>query len=458
MSNKNNVKKFQKRGDEYYFEKGKDYAKKRDFKNAIYAFTKAIKKLLKHFEDNICWSINLALYYHQRGLAYTEDNQYAQSIADYNNALYHTPGDIEVYYSRAISYFLIGESTKSLADLTKIVKINQEEIIDDDLEMLAHSLMGHIYFDHGKYHEAIIEYTKAIALDTNIHKIYFKRGLAKVEEGNIHEAISDFKISSRMKLKIAEKHINDGDACYDAGNYDGAILVYGKATGIYWMLPEAHRKRGKAYEKKGDHYNASEQFRFADDFENKGDPELQEACSYFIERAERCEHDDDLFLCYDKALQIDPNNAYALSDCARAYWEIEELDKAKYYYSKAIENDPKNYWNYYDRAMINKEQEDYASAILDLDYIIKHDGYIIHETDIYLEKATLCEKEGRIAEALETYKSFKSFKEFLIKEFLMQGMPISDNSELQFIEQKINELEEQIQKNQDVGQDNLNKE
>jgi len=452
MNKKNNVEKFQKRDDEYYFEKGKDYAKKREFKNAICAFTKAIKKLLKHFEDNICWSINLSLYYHQRGLAYTEDNQYAQSIADYNSALYHTPDDIEVYYSRAISYLLIGEGTKSLADLTRIVEINQEEIIDDDLEMRAHSFMGHIYFDLSKYDEAINEYTKAIALDTNIHKIYLKRGLAKVEIGNINSAISDFKTSSRMKLKIAEKHINEGDACYDAGNYDGAILAYGKATGIYWMLPDAHRKQGKAYEKKGDHYNANENSWLADSLENKRcDPELNDACSYFIEQAERCEHSDDLFLCYDKAFQIDPNNAYALRDCAGAYWEIEELDKAKYYYTKAIENDPKNYCNYYDRGMINMEQKQYASAISDFDYVIKYgDWSFIYETEVYLEKAALCEKEGRIAEALETYRSFK--------EFLIQDLPSSDNSELQFIEQKINELEELIKKNQDLTQDNLNKE
>ena len=60
---------------------------------------------------------------------------------------------------------------------------------------------------------------------------------------------------------------------------------------------------------------------------------------------------------YSKAIELDPKNAWALSNRANIYSQLKQWDKAIADYTKAIELDPKNAWAVFNRANIYQPTE-----------------------------------------------------------------------------------------------------
>src|SRR3972149_1948442 len=109
-------------------------------------------------------------------------------------------------------------------------------------------------------------------------------------------------------------------------------------------------------------------------------------------------------LDFSKAIEINPRYAKAYLNRGTVYYQKGQCDEATSDYNKAIEIDPKYDKAYFNRGMVyGKCKSLYDQAISDLSKDIEINP---EYPDVYFNKALLCEKTGRIREAVETYKEF----------------------------------------------------
>lgn len=97
-----------------WYENGKIYNDKDDYKEAIYHFNKAIELNPKYFD---------ALYV--RGGAYKNIGKYDEAIADYSKVIKMKPDTGAAYFFRASAYSKQGNKKEALRDLSKAIQIDK---------------------------------------------------------------------------------------------------------------------------------------------------------------------------------------------------------------------------------------------------------------------------------------------------------------------------------------------
>jgi len=102
---------------ESYRLRGGAYAQRKEFKQSIDDYTKAID-----LEDP-----NKAESYAFRGAAYAETKEYGQAITDFNNAIQLNPNCKNAYWFRAAMYIVQGEHDKSIADYEEALRIDPKD-------------------------------------------------------------------------------------------------------------------------------------------------------------------------------------------------------------------------------------------------------------------------------------------------------------------------------------------
>jgi TolA-binding protein len=104
-----------------YFQEGYQEASRNDRKDAITAYTEAIKLDPE----------NAAAYYN-RGIEYAKQNDRNQAIQDYTDAIKLSPNFADAYFNRANSYFVRGEKDAAIQDYRKAAQLYQKlNRIDD---------------------------------------------------------------------------------------------------------------------------------------------------------------------------------------------------------------------------------------------------------------------------------------------------------------------------------------
>jgi tetratricopeptide (TPR) repeat protein len=95
--------------------------------------------------------------YYNRGLAYYNQQKYAQAIADYNKAIELDPNDADAYYNRGIAYADQQEYAQAIADYNKAIEL-------DPKYAYAYYNRGIAYYNQQKYAQAIADFNKTLLL------------------------------------------------------------------------------------------------------------------------------------------------------------------------------------------------------------------------------------------------------------------------------------------------------
>ncbi len=72
-----------------------------------------------------CNALNFEIYY-SRGLAYYKIGQYDEAISDFTEALKLKPKHADIYYSRGLAYNKIGQYDKAISDFTEAIKLKSK--------------------------------------------------------------------------------------------------------------------------------------------------------------------------------------------------------------------------------------------------------------------------------------------------------------------------------------------
>jgi len=188
-----------------------------DYKTAISLYTEALvqSKLTRQ-------SINPAITYFRRGIAYLANGVIDSAIVDFSHAIAFKHDYGYAYINRGIAYFTKNEVDKAIFDYDRAIKLLP---MDAD----AHNNRGVAYFRNGNYNQAISDYTNALKFDPDYFNSYINRGIAYFEKSKTKLAIDDFNKAIKLNSNDANAYDYLGLAYHQQGNYRNAITSFNQA-------------------------------------------------------------------------------------------------------------------------------------------------------------------------------------------------------------------------------------
>lgn len=190
-----------------------------------------------------------ARVYVKRGITFGKKGEYDQAIADFTKALELEPNNIFAHRNRGLACLYKYDHDKAIDDFTKIL---DEQHHDDAEAAGVYLLRGFAYILKRDYGKAIADNTKALEFklnNANAHLFYAlvhrERGLAYIKNGNFLDAFKDFveanfaeanKDDQVPKSKVPEIYFADkiADIYKERAEEEGA-----KVLELYFRLLEA---------------------------------------------------------------------------------------------------------------------------------------------------------------------------------------------------------------------------
>ncbi|MBR1942896.1 tetratricopeptide repeat protein [bacterium] len=241
-------------------------------------------------------------------------------------------------------------------------------LLIDPKSAWAYNAMGTSYYYRAKsyyilnsaayknYQKAIQSYNKAIELEPDY---YF----AFVNRGNCYERLGEYKIALKDYEKALTYNKNDPDALYglamvysskDFKQYDKAIESLKKLVELRPNHENAYFGLGWCYDLAGDYVNSIRSYqKLAELNPNRIDVWIN--LSYTSELKLK-DYKNAVYYA-DRALQLNPNALYAISNKGYALIGLKKYDEAMFYVNKQLAIDPKH-----SRAYLQKGQIELAKG------------------------------------------------------------------------------------------------
>ncbi|AKG20345.1 tetratricopeptide repeat protein [Calothrix sp. 336/3] len=330
------------------YNKGLELAKQQNFAEAIAHFTQAITEV-PNFPEG----------YLRRGLAYYNSGDNLRAIGDYNEALKLNPQFLEAYYSRGLAKLALKNLPGTLADAEAAIRINYNYAP-------AHQLRGIVKRKLGSLQEAIANFKQAAELYlqqkdkegcqsclASIKQLqspspvttvsptptkplispqeYFTQLLDKAENGDTHQALEDLNWALGIDSQDAQALCCRGVVYCKQGKYQQAIADFNQALRLNFTDVIVYRNRGRARLALGDHQGAIADFNQA--------IQLQPQDTLIYTARGQAYHAIGNYLGaiqdYSQALQINPDDASAYYNRALTHTCLEEMQAAISDYQKA---------------------------------------------------------------------------------------------------------------------------
>jgi tetratricopeptide (TPR) repeat protein len=131
------------------------------------------------------------------------------------------------------------------------------------------NMRGVAYFQSGENKMAVLDWDKAIKLDSMDYKPHYNRGNALVELENYREAIAGFSKAIKLQPNVSDIYINRASAWVIVGQYEMAIEDYNFAIRLDKDNFLAHFNRGKTLVKIFNLKEAEKSFQNALEIDNR---------------------------------------------------------------------------------------------------------------------------------------------------------------------------------------------
>lgn len=168
---------------------------------------------------------------------------------------------VERYPNCVSAWQLLGASLhlqgkNGLPALSKALDLNP-------VSAAAHSNLGNVLKDLGRFEDAVASYRRAIKLKPDLAGIHHNLGLALMEIRKFSEAAASFRRALTLEPDNAETHNDLGNALKDLGQLDDAVTSYLRALKIYPSYAIAHNNLGNVMKDLGQLENALASYRRA---------------------------------------------------------------------------------------------------------------------------------------------------------------------------------------------------
>jgi tetratricopeptide (TPR) repeat protein len=212
---------------EPYYKRGKIYHEKKQVKQAITDFNKAIQR-----ED-------VPSYYTSRGIAYLQLKNYEEAKKDLNKALELDPTSYTPWTYLGVAYTDLDENGKAIECLQKSVSLYGEDAY-------THYYLGLARCSEGQWDKANQALSKAVRCnpDKSIKSLVFTlRARARLQLEDVHGAIQDLTVAIQMSPNDPSLYYLRGRAQLEIGRRDEARANLSKAAQMGSSKAKAILKR-----------------------------------------------------------------------------------------------------------------------------------------------------------------------------------------------------------------------
>jgi tetratricopeptide (TPR) repeat protein len=140
----------------------------------------------------------LAVAFHNRGLAYYHKKEYDHAIEDYGHAIRLNPNDSDSSYRRGLAYFEKNEYNRAIQDFDEALKLKPDSVA-------ALQKRGLAYEAKRDYDQAIRDYDRAINLQPDYGAAFVRRANAHQEKRQYERALADYETATQVDPKLASE-------------------------------------------------------------------------------------------------------------------------------------------------------------------------------------------------------------------------------------------------------------
>jgi len=367
---------------ETYNEKALSLQKSGSSKEAVTAFSKAIKHNPKEPK-----------YYNNRGQLYRAMGHDDGAVSDYGKAIELDPQNVSYYINRADAFRAKKDYDKAISDYTKAIMLdsnNVERYISDNAELYIEK--GRMNYDQKKYDNSVSDYMEAIKLRPH-DSLFFIRGRILSEIGRYDGVIDNYNEAIGYNPENVEFYINRALAFRAKKDYNGAVSDYTNAIKLS-RRETLFFDRGRLFSEMDKLDNAILDYNEAIKLNPRN-------ANYYLSRAQAFRTKKNYYNAvsdYGKAIEISPHDSLffirgqLLSDMSR-------IDDLIANYTQAIEYNPQKADYYLGRAQAFRIKRNYAGAALDYGKVIElspHDS-------LFFIRGQLLSGMARIEDAIDNY-------------------------------------------------------
>ncbi|WMJ87303.1 tetratricopeptide repeat protein [Anaerocolumna sp. MB42-C2] len=193
---------------------------------------------------------NNKLAYRGKGIVYFKSHNYKMAISQFDKALaIHELSDLnmDILYYKGNSQNRAGFYKEAVKTYTAIIKGNPSDSYTYYCRADSYRLLK-------DYKNSLIDYDKAIKLDSKKYEYYFGKYFLLVETGDKNGAKAVLEMAANIKGTTQEDNFNLAKVHYYMGNYEDAVREFSEA--FRNGFAEAYYFLGTIYEQKKDYKNA----------------------------------------------------------------------------------------------------------------------------------------------------------------------------------------------------------
>lgn len=194
-----------------------------------------------------------------------QKGQFTKAIQLYSTIIKNNPDNYAAYASRALAYERL--PYKDAEERNKNSKLAENDYLKAlDLNYNRPEILnnlGALYIDQGKYEEAVVQLSNALAKKPDYFMALLNRGVAYSRQGKMNEALLDFASAERLNPQSPLVYLNRGLAQFAAGYYQSAAEDYSQMMELDPTNPRAYLERGRAFMKMNYYQNAMDDFEQA---------------------------------------------------------------------------------------------------------------------------------------------------------------------------------------------------
>ncbi len=282
-----------------------------------------------------------------------DQNKNDAAIACLNTLIKKQPRNALAYANRAANYVDTRRYHDALNDSTKAIALQPRLA-------LGYAMRGLAYDGLESYRREIEECSKAIALDSRNYKFYLYRAAAYLNLKQYKNAVLDCNKALSLTAE-ADPYSERGYVYCVQGNYERAVADYTTAIKIAPQVSNIYLLRAYAYQRLGQFQKQILDLTAAARIEPKSVDayEYRGSAYYGLGQFQNAIADCNM------AMKLDSASEYACFTAADAYEELGLSDKALELRTKLLERDRNDAYRWYSRARVYERIGKHGQALSD---------------------------------------------------------------------------------------------
>ncbi|GIK42742.1 MAG: hypothetical protein BroJett011_65750 [Chloroflexota bacterium] len=254
---------------------------------------------------------------------------------------------------------------KTLSINTTPVTTEAGELVIQDSR--AYNKRGLAYVSTRNYEQAMVDFSKAIALDPDYAEAYNNRSTAHLLMDNFGQAVVDCTQALKLAPDFVAAYVNRGIALTGLREYEQALADYNKAL-------ELAPQNVYAYYNRANTYLWMDKYKEAIGDYNQTIALKPEFVAAYVNRGlvhGELKHFQEALADYTQAIELNPDYVYAYYNRANLHRELNNHQQAIADYSKVVELNPEHRYVYENRGDLyavmgdeDRASDDYTKIII----------------------------------------------------------------------------------------------